>query len=164
MTQDHAAERELLARLRIEDGVAYWRESPGRRAAAGSRAGSVLPKGYVIINYRGRTFQLHRLVFLAHHGHLPALVDHKDGNPANNHIDNLRAATRTQNQWNAKRRKDNTSGVKNVCWNKKSRRWGVRLYINGYTISLGGFTTLGEAAAVAEQARRETYGEFARDA
>jgi len=103
-------------------------------------------------------------VFLAHHGRIPRLIDHVDGNSLNNHISNLREATSQQNQRNAKTRKTSTSGVKNVGWDKKRKLWAVRLYIYGRTLCFGHFSTLEEAAAVAEQARVNTFGEFARHA
>jgi hypothetical protein len=162
MTKDYAAERELLAMLRIEDGVAYWRESPGPSAAVGSRAGNIKPRGYVSIGFRGQYFQLHRLVFLARHGHLPAEIDHIDGNPANNRVENLRPVTRTQNLWNSRRRNANTSGVKNVSWCARDRRWIVQLRSGGRLAYVARFSSLDEAAADAEQARVETFGEFAR--
>jgi len=162
MTEDYAAEREILSLLRIEDGVAYWRVRINRRVLAGAKAGTIKPGGYVHIRFLRKMFQLHRLVFLDHHGYLPAEIDHIDGNPTNNRVDNLRAVTRTQNQWNAKTRKDNTSGVKNVSWCERDRRWIVQLRSGGRLAYVARFDTLSEAKADAEQARNETFGEFAR--
>jgi hypothetical protein len=107
-------------------------------------------------------FQLHRLVFLDYHGYLPAEIDHIDGNPANNCVDNLRAVTRAQNQWNAKTRKDNTSGVKNVSWCARDCRWIVQMRSGGRLAYVARFDSLSEAVADAQQARVETFGEFAR--
>jgi hypothetical protein len=116
----------------------------------------------VRINYRKRKFLLHRLVFLREHGTIPALIDHIDGDPTNNRASNLRAATKRQNAVNAKTRADSRSGVKNVGWHWRIRRWRVRLIVDGKNKYFGSFATLDEAAAVAEQARAETFGEFAR--
>jgi hypothetical protein len=162
MTQDHAAERELLSRLYIKDGVAYWRERSGPRAA-GSLAGSVRRDGYVAIGYRAKVFKLHRILFLHYHGYLPKEVDHIDGNPANNHIGNLRAATHAQNTRNAKIRKNSTTGVKNIR-RRDSGHWEVRLRVGGQCVSFGCFASLADAIAAAEQARETAFGEFARHA
>ena len=165
MTKEHTAERTLLALLRIEDdGVAYWTESPGRRVAAGAQAGSVCKLGYVVVQHRRKLFKLHRLIFLHHHGYLPEMVDHIDGNPTNNRVSNLRAATRVLNMRNARRPANNTSGVKNVYWHRPSSRWLVTLRVERKSIYFGCFLTLEEATAVAEQARVDTFGEFARHA
>ena len=162
---NHTAEQALIAQLRIEDdGGAYWRESPGGGVAAGVRVGTVHQTGYTYVGYRGRRFLLHRLIFLARHGYLPRQVDHIDGDPANNRVGNLRAATPTQNARNRKRPATNTSGVKNVCWHRQNRRWQVKLRVDGKGVSFGCFATLEEAAAAAEQARADTFGEFARHA
>ena len=107
---------------------------------------------------------LHRLIFLDSHGYLPGQVDHIDGNPGNNCVSNLRAATNAQNARNAKRRSTNTSGVKNVCWHRQIRRWRVQLCVDGKGVSFGCFATLEEATTAAEQARADTFGEFARHA
>ena len=45
-------------------------------------------------------------------------VDHKDNDPKNNHIDNLRWATRSENTMNRKKPKNNTSGFKGVIKQK----------------------------------------------
>lgn len=165
MTNDHTAERTILALLRIEDdGVAYWRVRVNPRAAAGARAGCANGKGYAYVRYCGRSFLLHRLVFLDRHGYLPEMVDHIDGDPANNRAENLRAATPAQNLQNAKRRVDNASGVKNVSWHKSRQKWQVQLRVGGRQTHIGLFDTLAEASAVAEQARQDTYGDFARHA
>jgi hypothetical protein len=162
MTQNHAAERELLARLRIKDGVAYWRERSGPRAA-GSMAGSVRPDGYVAVGYRAKVFRMHRVLFLHYHGYLPEEVDHIDGNPTNNCVANLRAATHAQNTRNAKIRKNSTSGVKNVR-RRGGDRWEVRLRVDGRCVSFGCFASLADASAVAAEARETAFGEFARHA
>lgn len=158
----YAEERELLSRLRIEDGVAYWLESRGPRAA-GARAGSTRADGYVAVGYRSKVFKLHRILFLHYHGHLPREIDHIDGNPTNNCIANLRAATHAQNTRNAKIRKTSTSGVKNVR-RRAGDRWEVRLRVDGRCVSFGCFASLSEASAAAEQARSQAFGEFARHA
>jgi hypothetical protein len=159
---DHAIERELLSRLRIEDGAAYWLERSGPRAA-GSLAGNVRREGYVAVGYRLKVFKLHRILFLHYHGYLPKEIDHIDGNPTNNRIGNLRAVTHAQNTRNAKIRKNSTTGVKNVR-RRDGGRWEVRLRVGGRCVSFGCFASLEDAAAAAEQARETAYGEFARHA
>jgi hypothetical protein len=165
MTKEHTAERALLALLRIEDdGVAYWRVRVNSRVAAGARAGRVDHRGYTYVRHCRRLFLLHRLIFLDCHGYLPGDVDHIDGDRSNNRIANLRAATRAQNLWNAKRRADNTSGVKNVSWYRRDQKWQVQVRVGGRRTHFGFFDTLEEAAVVAHRARESAHGEFARHA
>src|SRR3546814_8274071 len=73
-------------------------------------------------------------------------VDHRNGARDDNRWCNLRKATKAQNQANARRRRDNTSGVKGVTWNKARKKWVAQIQAGGKRMSLGGFPTI-EAAA-----------------
>lgn len=68
-------------------------------------------------------------------------IDHIDGNSNNNRKQNLRESTTSQNAWNAKNNKRNTSGCKGVDKNNNA-------YINykGKRIKLGKYKTFEEAA------------------
>jgi hypothetical protein len=83
-------------------------------------------------------FKLHRLIFLMHHGYLPAVVDHIDGNSTNNRIDNLRESSVQQNSCNLKLNINNTSGYKGVhsiregFWSAHIRSKGVTYYLGSY--------------------------------
>lgn len=150
------------------DGSLYWRVAAGRGVSV-KRPGDLVapapdPHGYQFVTWQRKHYAVHRVVFLLVHGWLPECIDHIDGDPGNNRVGNLRPATHLQNMRNAKTRKDNTSGVKNVYWHKQIRRWAVRLSIGGKQVAFGCFATLDEASAAAEQARADTFGEFARHA
>lgn len=61
-----------------------------------------LRKGYLYISLRNKKFNIHRLVaiaFIPNPGNLPE-IDHIDGNPLNNNANNLKWATRQQNELN----------------------------------------------------------------
>jgi len=94
-----------------------------------------------------------------HTGLNPEIVDHIDRNPSNNIFENLRAATRQQNNSNSGIRKDNTSGVKGVTWH--NNRWDVRVGFNKKRIHLGCFEDLELAELVAEMGREKYHGAFA---
>lgn len=89
-------------------------------------------------------------------------TDHHDGNGLNNTRTNLRDATRTQNNANARRRADNTSGFKGVSWDSRISRWYARIHINGERRWLGYFADARSAALAYDSAARELFGEFAR--
>ena len=63
---------------------------------------------------------VHRIVCSAFNlnPHSKACVDHIDRNTSNNHLQNLRWATRSENQMNRSKQSNNTSGVTGVHWNK----------------------------------------------
>lgn len=67
---------------------------------------------------------LHQLILKPH----PTLfIDHKDRNKLNCRRDNLRYVTHTENNRNAGLRKNNISGIKGVCFQKRFNLWEVRV-------------------------------------
>lgn len=105
-------------------------------------------QGYAIINFVfngiNRNLKLHRLFFYHYHRFLPRLVDHKDTNKSNNHIENLRDLTKSENAMNSNKRKfyknkPTSSIYKGVSWNKKRKKWRVFLTHKGKHFSLGLF-------------------------
>jgi len=88
-------------------------------------------------------------------------VDHIDHNGLNNTRANLRVCTKTENLRNSRRRRDNTSGFKGVCWNKRDQHWRALIYIAGKQRYLGVFHTPEEAAQAYNNAAVIHFGEFA---
>ena len=142
----------------------YWRNRVNSNVAAGAEAGTVSPLGYVKICYKRQIYYAHRLIFLLVNGFLPDEVDHIDGNPNNNKITNLRAAQRHENCQNTRKRKDNVSGIKNVCWFKPRGKWKVELQVNKKRVHIGYYENITDAAKAATIARNKYHGDFARDA
>lgn len=150
--------------LEYRDGELYWNASrKGGTATAGSLAGCQKSGGYWHTRIGKQRYSNHRLVFLMHHGYLPKFVDHIDGNRSNNRIENLRSASRQQNNCNAQIRSDNTSGIKGVSWHKKTGKWTVRVQTNKTRKWLGLFDDLELAQLVAIEARDKYHKEFARN-
>lgn len=97
-------------------GVLTWRERPLRHFSnkvvqhrwngklAGKTAGCPKSGGYIHVSIEGRRFDAHRLIRVIQTGEWPKIIDHKDGNTANNRWENLREATMQQNCYNAHRR------------------------------------------------------------
>jgi hypothetical protein len=92
------------------------------------------------------------------------MLDHRDGNTLNNLIDNLRPASRSENNRNTKRYKNNTSGVKGVSWCERKQQWQARIMVNGKSISLKYHDTLEAAAKAVAAARKTHHGVFGRTA
>ena len=149
--------------LSYSDGVLYWKKSPARSIKAGTIAGhnkSTLP--YKRLQICRKNLLQHRVIFLMHHGYLPDLIDHIDGNPNNNKIENLREATYSKNSLNKKLIKSNKSGFKNVCWDKTRNKWLVSLCVKGKLNKIGFFKDLELANLVAQEARDKYHKQFAR--
>lgn len=88
-------------------------------------------------------------------------IDHKDGNGLNNQKNNLRLATRSQNNMNQKKRKDNISGFKGVSWRKDNKKWRTNISVEGKTITIGYFKTALEASKAYIKACIKYHGKFA---
>lgn len=148
--------------LEYRDGQLFWKVHPRGRKLKGLPSGNKDSKGYLQTTIDGRLHFNHRLIFLMHHGHLPTCVDHIDGNPANNRIENLREASRRQNSWNQARTRNTASGVKGVTWQERNKKWKVRVMVSGVSHYCGLFEDIELAELVAEEARNKYHGEFAR--
>jgi hypothetical protein len=142
------------------DGMLYRKQSRGS-AKAGSPLNTMHRSGYLSGKVDGKRYLLHRLIFLFHHGYLPKLLDHKDRNPLNNRIENLREATHQQNASNRKNQTNNKSGVRGVHWKARNKKWQAQVKLNGKHQYLGLFTDLAEAEQAVKQFRSEQYKEFA---
>ena len=69
-------------------------------------------------------------------------TDHMSGDSLDNRRPNLRAVTRAVNQHNRVRPNRNSkSGTLGVTWNKRDRRWQVRVMAGGRLVYLGAFKT-----------------------
>ncbi len=116
--------------------------------------------GYIRVRREGREYRAHRIIWEMFNGPIPEgmLIDHIDGDTLNNRIENLRLATRQQNNANSVSRvKDMPKGVIRV-----SKRYRARIYINGKYTSLGMFDTIEEAEAAYNAKAKEIHGEFAK--
>ena len=144
-----------------KDGILYWKIKAANRVKIGSPAGSIDPSnGYHKIHICKKFFKTHRVVFLYHYGYMPKFVDHIDGNRLNNKIENLRAATASQNCMNQKISTRNTSGVKGVMWHKRDKKWFVQLRVNSKCHSFGYFEDKELAELVAIEATNKLHKDF----
>jgi hypothetical protein len=108
-----------------------------------------------------RVVLLHRLVathFLENTSGLPE-IDHIDRNPRNNHVSNLRWATRSENNWNRVWKSRPFVGVRE----RENRRGYIAvIHVNRKKRYLGSFLSADEAARAYDRAARELRGQFAQ--
>jgi len=119
---------------------------------------SIERSGYGHGDLMGERYKAHRVAWALHYGSWPDLpIDHINGNPADNRIENLRQATGSENMRNQRISSANKSGVTGVCWAAHRDKWSAQIKMDGRKIHLGLFTSLDEAAAARKAAERR-YG------
>lgn len=114
-------------------------------------------------NAKGQSIYLHQAVWLYHHGYIPKVIDHINGNAMDNRIENLRPCTLSQNQFNSKKKVSNKSGFKGVVFHPKCKNkpWQAKINLLGKRISLGYYATKEEAAIAYNEGAKRFAGEFA---
>jgi hypothetical protein len=144
-------------------GEFYWNVAR-RGIVKGQLAGAIIQRGYKAICVDGVRYLSHRLAWLYVHGEWPqGELDHANGDTGDNRIENLRLATRSQNNANRNTLKATHSGVKGVSWCAKgNKNWRARIKCGCKERVLGYFATKEEAAEAYQRAASETFGEFAR--
>mgnify|MGYP006131473821 FL=1 len=138
------------------DDNLWWRERPNNRIDMSKPAGTVKPRGHRDIKVKGKQYKAHRLIWLYVHGKFPdGHIDHVNGKPLDNRIENLRDVTQQENNKNARKRKDNTSGHVGVCWAKRDEKWRAQIAVDGKREYLGYFNVLEDAVAARQAASIE---------
>lgn len=160
--------RELFS-YNPETGILVFKERPAESFAtenaygtwtakfAGKAAGGLDSNGYIECRINNRSYKVHRLIWKIVHGVEPDCIDHINGNRSDNRLCNLRNVSMADNQRNAKRRKDNKTGVSGVRQCLRTRRWLAAIRVAGKIRWIGAFTTFEEAVAARQLAERQ-YG------
>jgi hypothetical protein len=103
-------------------------------------------RGYYVVGLRStdktnKTKTVHRLIaiqFIPNPDNKPH-VNHIDGNPLNNAIDNLEWTDNRENASHGRSTKNKTSGYIGVGWDKWAGKWKSQIYYKGKSIHLGHF-------------------------
>ncbi len=155
--------REVLA-YDPETGVLTWKVSLAPRGPVGAVAGYSDPRhrGRIHLRVDGKLYLAHRIIWLLVYGQWPVVVlDHIDGDPSNNRLSNIRAATAQQNSFN-QRKTRGTSRCKGVSWDRDRGLWFSKISRGGKQYPLGRFQSEEEAHAAYCEAAKRLFGEFAR--
>jgi hypothetical protein len=119
---------------------------------------------YKYFSFKGKKYYNHRIVWLIHHGCMPKQIDHINGNPIDNRIENLRECNQSQNNWNQGIKVTNKSGHKGISWYVRNKRWVAKLNVCGKSHIVGNFVNKEDAIKAMEKTRIELHKEFARHA
>jgi hypothetical protein len=143
-------------------GEMTWLNPPPCPVARGDRAGSVHHTGYLQVRLDGRVYQASRVAWFYVHGVWPDPydIDHKNGDPIDNRIKNLRCATPTQNMGNRKRNFSSVTGFKGVS--RSRGKFAAEIAMNGKRTWLGRFETAEAAHAAYMAEAGKLFGQFAR--
>lgn len=141
-------------------GVLIWKKSPSRNVKIGQLAGYRNKDSVLMVKIRGILSQAHRVIWImSYKEEPPQQIDHKDRDPSNNRLDNLRASDKFTNQQNTIAHKDSSLKLKGV--DKSGSKFRARASLSGQRVCLGTFETPEEAASVVRRYRIKEYGEFA---
>lgn len=150
-------------RYDAQTGKLFWTRSP-RAGFVGREAGG-LKDGYLEVRCAFGKFRVHRLIWMFVTGaEIPAgmLIDHVNGNRADNRWSNLRLATRSQNNHNRHvARRDSVTGVRGVKFRAERNRYVPVLKVDGRERKFGAFRTIEEAAERFKAVELEYRGENA---
>lgn len=89
------------------------------------------------------------------------IVDHKNRDYRNNTKENLRIATKSQNQANREKQSNNRSGYKGVSWFKRDCCWRAYITKKSVQYHLGYFADPIEAAKAYDKEAKRIFGKFA---
>lgn len=145
-----------------ESGELRWKIKRGKMFP-GTRAGCARSDGVRHVRVDGIMYLEHHIIWLLVNGVWPSdQIDHKDLNPSNNTLQNLRVCTNGQNNANKKVRPDSVSGIKGVRFDERRGHWVAHITKDWKIRYLGSFATSEAAAEAYKKAAEDLHGEFAR--
>jgi len=173
--------RQLL-RYEPETGKLFWRERPLSMFKSGGKTAehncaawharncgrealaTLTTAGYRMGSVGHQKMYAHRAIMAMIDGRWPpAEVDHINGDPGDNRIENLRHANRAENCQNTGIRSNNTSGLRGVWFDNRRGKWTTMIGHNGRRVALGQFAAKEDAHAAYSEARAKFHGEFRRE-
>jgi hypothetical protein len=149
-----------LFRYDSESGWLHWRQGPRASKRAGyewSNPQRNNRPGCVYVMVAGKMLKAHRVIWEMHYGPIPdgMVVDHKDRDPWNNHLDNLRLATPSQNNVNNSR-----PGRSRGVYAHRNGTFHAHYWSGNKKFHLGTFKTEDEAAGAYRTKMLSLHGDF----
>lgn len=154
----------FLDTFEYKNGELFWKRRlhPRSKYKVGDLAGTKSGRdNRISINAGGEFLYRSVVIYMMFAGYRPPVVDHINGDPTDDRIENLRAATFLQNtQNNHNRRYNNKTGYKGVK-QERSGNYVARIHHNESEIHLGTFSTPEAAALAYDAAAIKYFNEFA---
>jgi len=159
-------------------GLLYWKPRPKKffqncklphRAEAIWNARYAGKRAFTIVNRHGylsgrifsKGYLAHRVIWIMAHGVWPKIIDHKNRQPSDNRLCNLREATHSQNGANMKRGRKTSSDFYGISWVTRDGKWTVRVRKDGRVYCGGNFDSEIDAAIARDALAKKLQGEFA---
>jgi hypothetical protein len=126
---------------------------------AGKECGTFDKDGYRVISFKTKTgpsvkIRAHRLAWVIVYGTIQnETIDHINQNRADNRIKNLRSVSRSINQRNKLRNKNNTSGAVGVYFDKRRGLWHAQATVNRRKYHIGYFADVVSAEIASREFR-----------
>ena len=149
--------RPLLSQVTLEQ---RFLAKVNKTAGCWEWTGAVSSTGYGQFKVDGQMRNAHRISWNIAHGEIPIgmFLDHICTNPLCVNPEHLRIVTNAQNQQHLKgARSGSVTGIRNVYWDKRDKKWIVRVTLNGRQYSGGSYSTVQNAAIAAKQLRAELF-------
>jgi len=109
-----------------------------------------------------KNYKIHKLVAIAFLNHKPCgykfVIDHKDHNPKNNRLNNIRIITQRQNT--SQSHIKSSSKFTGVSFEKQTKKWRSTISINGKNKNLGSFTNEIDALDAYQRTLKELQTEI----
>jgi len=142
-----------------ETGLLTWKVRPNRRIKIGSIAGSSNWNGYILVSVNNKRLRAHRVIWMYVYDKWPDYdVDHINGVPHDNRLQNLRDVSTARNIQNQRRpQKRNKCGYLGVSLCPLTKKWRARICTNGKHVLIGRFQTPELASQAYWKAKSELH-------
>lgn len=156
---DYDADRGFLIWRNRADCPPQWNGKWAGRVAGGVSKSH----GHMVLNLGHRLLLIHRVIWKWVTGEDPAFdIDHRDGDPRNNRLANLRVATKHENLRNCKRHKKKIDDLPKGVSRSSKTGYRAAIYVGGKQVHLGCFSSPEAAHDAYSTAARQAFGSFAR--
>ena len=149
----------MSSRVFTEDGGVLYHKSKGREILRVS--GSARPDGYHVVRDGAKYKYRHRVIWEMKNGEIPDgfVIDHINGIPGDDRIENLQLVTRSENQSSGTYTllRNNTSGVNGVRWCRHQGAWVATFQYKKIRYHVGYFDSQ-EGARLSLELKRKEVG------
>mgnify|MGYP001594937357 CR=1 FL=1 len=114
---------------------------------------------YAVRVKQGKTILMHRFIMSTPKGFD---TDHINDNGLDNRKSNLRICSHSQNLMNHKLNQNNTSGYKNISWDKQLNHWRVSIWVNNKRVINKLFKDINNAISFRDVELFNLHGQFTR--